>query len=227
MKKIIITLIIITGLLPAQTFKVKNITGDVKAQIGISEKWQPVKVNQKLNSSTTLMTSNKSKVVLQLGKQKIILKYSSIVSLKGIKKLTTDELLLALAMENLIDVPSRKKNINNSPNTAVYGKEINGKVKDVVNTNDFGTMRLNGAKQLAENGYVESAIIEAMETYRKYPDTKHLSVYRIYFADLLVKKNLYDEALTEYNKIIKFKLSTKEKLHVTHQMTFLKKKLLK
>ena len=227
MKKIFLILFIMTGFLPAQTFIVKKVKGEVKAQIGVSEKWQPVKKNAELNSQTTLMTSKNSRIVLQYGKEKIKIKNLSIISLKGIKKLTTDELLLALAMENILDVPNKKKNINNSPNTAVYGKEINGKTKAVINENDFGKMRLNGAKQLAENGYIESAIIEAMETYRKYPDTKKLSDYRIYFANLLVKKRLYDEALTEYNKIIELKLDKNEKLQVKKQMAFLKKKLLR
>ena len=226
MKKMFLILFIIAGLLPAQTFIVKKVKGDVKAQIGVSEKWQPVKKGEMLKSETTLMTNKNSGVVLVFGNEKFRIKNSAIVSLKDIKKLTTDDLLLALAMENLIDVPQKRKN-NNSPNTAVYGSKINGKTKAVINENDFGIMRLNGAKQLAENGYVESAIIEAMETYRKYPDTKSLSNFRIYFADLLVKKSLYDEALSEYKKISELKLDKKEKAHVKEQVTFLKKKLLK
>ena len=226
MKKMFLILFVIAGLLPAQTFIVKKIKGNVKAQIGFSEKWQPVKKGEMLKSETTLMTNKNSDVVLAFGKEKFKIKNSAIVSLKDIKKLTTDDLLLALAMENLIVVPQKKKK-NNSPNTAVYGKEINGNTNAVIDENNFGMMRLNGAKQLAENGYVESAIIEAMKTYRKYPDTKSLSNFRIYFADLLVKKNLYDEALSEYKKISELKLNSKEKSHVEEQMTFLKKKLLK
>jgi len=42
-----------------------------------------------------------------------------------------------------------------------------------------------------------------------------------------VKKNLYDEAFSEYKKINELKLDKKEKSHVKEQMTFLKKKLLK
>jgi len=227
MKKIFLILFITSGILTAQSFIVKKVTGDVKVQIGASENWLPVKSNTVLNSQTTLMTSQNSRVVLQFGKEKFKINNMSIISLRGIKKLSTDELLLALAMENLIDVPAKKKRLNNSPNTAVYGSEIKEKTKTVINKNNFGIMRLNGAKQLAQNGYAESAIIEAMETYRKYPDTKVLSGYRIYFADLLVKKSLYDEALTEYRKIKSLKLNAKEKSHVAEQMAFLKKKLLR
>ncbi|MCH7827813.1 MAG: hypothetical protein IIC75_07575 [Bacteroidetes bacterium] len=226
MKKLLLILLIVTGFLSAQTFIVKTVNGDVKAQIGVSEKWHSVKKGEMLKSETTLMINKNSDVVLVFGDEKFKIKNSAIVSLKRVKKLTVDELLLALAMENLIDVPQKKKK-NKSPNTAVYGAEFNGYTKTVIDENDFGIMRLNGAKQLAENGYVESAIIEAMETYRKYPDTKSLSKFRIYFADLLVKKNLYDEALTEYKKINKLKLDKKGKSHIKEKVTFLKKKLLK
>ncbi|MCH8170527.1 MAG: hypothetical protein IIB07_05270 [Bacteroidetes bacterium] len=226
MKKIFLILFIMAGFLSAQIFIVKKVKGDVKAQIGVSEKWHPVKKGEMLKSETTLMTNKNSNVLLVFGDEKFKIKNFAIVSLKDIKKLTTDDLLLALALGNLIDVPQKREK-NKSPNTAVYGAEFNGNIKTIISKNDFGIMRLNGAKQLAENGYVESAIIEAMETYRKYPDTKSLSGYRIYFADLLVKKNLYDEALTEYKKINELKLDKKEKSHIKEQVTFLKKKLLK
>lgn len=227
MKKTLMIVLIITGYLTAQNFIVKNVNGDVKAQIGVNEYWQQVKNNSELDNQTTIMTAKNSDIVLMFGNEKIKINNSSIVSLKGIKKLSTDELLLALALENLINVPDKKDKTINSSNTAVYGKEINGNKKVIIDKTDFGIMRLNGAKQLSENGYVESAIIQAMETYRKYPDTKVLSNYRIYFADLLIKKNLYEEALTEYNSIAGLSLSDKEKSHTEEQMTFLKKKLLK
>jgi len=227
MKKTLIIILFISGYLSAQNFIIKKVNGDVKAQIGTSEIWSAVNNNTELDKKATIMTSKNSDIVLMFGNEKIKINNSSIVALKGIKKLTTDELLLALAMENLINVPDKKDKQINSSNTAVYGKEINGNTKAIIDETDFGVMRLNGAKQLAENGYTESAIVEAMETYRKYPDTKSLSAYKIYFADLLVSKNLYEEALTEYNNIAELKLSEKEKTHTEEQIALLKKKLLK
>ena len=107
MKKILLILLIVTGFLSAQTFIVKTVKGDVKAQIGVSEKWHSVKKGEMLKSETTLMINKNSDVVLVFGDKKFKIKNSAIVSLKRVKKLTVDELLLALAMENLIDVKEK------------------------------------------------------------------------------------------------------------------------
>ena len=102
MKKMFLILFVIAGLLPAQTFIVKKIKGNVKAQIGFSEKWQPVKKGEMLKSETTLMTNKNSDVVLAFGKEKFKIKNSAIVSLKDIKKLTTEKF-------KLINTPGHSK----------------------------------------------------------------------------------------------------------------------
>ena len=67
----------------------------------------------------------------------------------------------------------------------------------------MGIKKINGAKQLAENGYKESAVLVAKETYRKYPSTKNKITDRIYFADILVDLKLYSEAFEEFSEIKK------------------------
>jgi predicted RecA/RadA family phage recombinase len=149
----------------------------------------------------------------------------SAVALSSIKKMTTDELLLALAMEDMINAP--KSNVKeNSVNTAVYG-EKEGKEKSTdLSANDFGIKRLNGAKQLAENGLKESGIIFAKETYRKYPETKQIASYRIYFADILDEKGLYTEALGEYLEIKKLDLNKEQSSKIEAQINHINKILL-
>ena len=139
--------------------------------------------------------------------------------------MTTDELLLALAMEDMINAP-KSNGKSNSGNTAVYG-EKEGKEKSTdLSANDFGIKRLNGAKQLAENGLKESGIIFAKETYRKYPETKQLASYRIYFADILFEKALYTEALGEYLEIKKLDLNKEQSSKIEAQINHINKILL-
>jgi hypothetical protein len=71
----------------------------------------------------------------------------------------------------------------------------------------------------------ESAVVAERETYRKYPDTKKLASYRIYFTDILYKKGLYEEALKEYYEIGKLELSKEGKDKVDAKIESIKMKL--
>ena len=95
----------------------------------------------------------------------------------------------------------------------------------MANRLQFGIKRINGAVQLAENGFKESAVVTAKETFRKYPSTKEMANYRIYFASLLYDFGLYDEAYDEFTSIKELKLSDKEKSNVEEKLSQLNKKL--
>jgi hypothetical protein len=153
------------------------------------------------------------------------LKESSAVLVSDIKKMTTEELLLALAMEDMLNAP-RKKDKNKSHDTAVYGTNENGKKKNGEGNYDYGIKRLNGAMQLSENGFKESAVVAAKETYRKYPAVKEIPSYRIFFADILLDKGLNEEAYGEYVSISKLSLSEKEKADVEKKIAALEKKII-
>jgi hypothetical protein len=129
-------------------------------------------------------------------------------------------------MEDVINTPRKKENVK-SDNTGVYGDKIDEETLKTIRSNDFGLKRLNGAKQLAENGMKESAIIAAKEVYRKYPDTKNDASNRIYFADLLNDKGLYEEAYEEFSALKSLKLDTKQKFYVNSKLDELGKKLIK
>jgi hypothetical protein len=55
--------------------------------------------------------------------------------------------------------------------------------------------------------------------------TRDNSYYRIYFADILYDCRLYEEALDEFDSILKLKLSEKEKYDVKERISLLNKKL--
>ncbi len=139
--------------------------------------------------------------------------------------MSLDELLLALAMEDMINAPKNNGN-GKSGNTAVYGTDESNNDKLELAAGEFGIKRLNGAMQLSESNMKESAVVVAKETFRKYPDTKSLSTYRIFFADILFEKGLYNEAFEEFNEIKELKLSDEEKLKVDEKTETIKKILL-
>ncbi|MBL1213169.1 MAG: hypothetical protein HND52_07430 [Ignavibacteriae bacterium] len=193
----------------AQNFLVETVSGDVKYLSGTEEEWKPVTKGLSLNGNDVLLTDNKSYVKLNKDGNRFILQSNSALGLNHIEKVSINDLLLALAMEEIRNVP-KTDGKGNTKNTVVYGSETKGDEQLSINSSDFGIKRLNGAKQLAENGFKESAVIVAKETYRKYPDTKKLFEERLFFADLLAELNLYEEAFSELNSISNLELQEDE-----------------
>jgi hypothetical protein len=223
--KTFLILLLLIPSIAAQEFKATNVKGDVKYQSGTSEIWTEVKEGTILHPDDIVSTGEKSSVQIKGSGNIISLGETSALSLSSIRTMSTDELLLALAMEDMINAP-KTNGKKNSGNTAVYGnKEGDAKISDI-KADDFGIKRLNGAMQLSKNGFKESSVIFAKETYRKYPESKQTPSYRIFFADILYEKGLYEEALGEYMDIAKLDLSKEEKSKVESQIQSINKILL-
>lgn len=224
MKKIFLLLILLSCGLSAQTFTVHKVNGKVMTLKGTSENWIEVKNGDKLNGNDLLVTSHNSYVQLSSEGSAFLLKNNSALGLNNIKKLSVDELLLALAMEDVKSVPKNKTN-QKTKSTAVYGAENSGKNEKAVPVNDLGTKKINGAKQLAESGFRESSVLVAKETFRKYPETRKIASDRIFFADILEKLGLYDEAYAEYLKTNSLSMKDSEKAFVKGKIESLSKRV--
>jgi hypothetical protein len=204
MKKCMFLFLIISLNLFAQEFVVDKISGSVSVMKDTEEEWTQVKSGQKLTKNDLVSTSEKSYIQLSSKDSKFLLKSNSAVNLSAIKKMTLNELILALAAEEIRNIPSNKKN-GNMKNTAVYGKEENSDAKVVPETKELGIKKINGAKQLAENGFKESALVVAKETFRKYPNTKQNLSDRLYFVDQMINLKLRNEASAEINDMKNYK----------------------
>lgn len=205
MKKFLIVILFTTINLSAQNFSVEKISGKVHVFRGTSEKFFEVKAGEKLNGNDLVITDEKS--YIQLIKdgntpRRIILQSNSALGLNYVKEISINDLLLALAQEEIRRIPKNTGN-GNTKNTAVYGEEIKAAASLNISEGLMGIKKINGAKQLAEIGFKESAVIVAKETFRKYPSTKNIISDRIYFANLLVDLKLYSEAFEEFNEIKK------------------------
>lgn len=223
--KIFLIFILFVSTVLAQNFTVVNIKGEVKYRAATSEAWNDLKEGFNLQQNDFVTTGEKSSVQIKRSGQIFNLEEFSAVSLSSVKPMSTDELLLALAMENMINAP-KKNGGKNSTNTAVYGDKEGEEKSIKMKDDNFGIKRLNGAVQLAKNGFKESSIIFARETYRKYPDSKQIPSFRIFFADLLFEKGLYEEALGEYLEINKLELKNEEKNQVEKRIKSINQLLL-
>lgn len=223
MKEILILCLLFSLVTFSQSYKVEKVSGTVKALTNGSDKWIEVKSGTELSPNSIINVEKNSSVKISNGNIAVTFKELSAVRISSIKKMSTEDLLLALAMENILSAP-KKPNDNKSQSTAVYGKnEI--EQNPLITNNEFGIKRLNGAMQLAENGLKESAVIAAKEVYRKYPDTKSFVSYRVFFADILFDKKLFEEALDECNDILKLQLSSEQKEKVTSRINEINKRI--
>lgn len=211
-----------TGLSFSQEFIIKKVTGTAEI-LNSDDKFIEAIEGNILSTGSLLISDEKSSVTISGKGLNFTLKGSSALPVSSIKPLTFNELLLALAMEDMIAAP--RKRGNKSKNTAVYGNKEKGVVNKVLFSDDFGIKRLNGAVQLAENGFKESAIITSKEVFRKYPALKLKAEYRIYFAEILYEFGLYEESYDEFLSIKGLKLSGEENKEVEELLTLLNKKL--
>lgn len=214
--KILIIYLCISVITLAQTFRIEKVTGEVLVLKGTSENYIPVRAGDELDAKDLIITGENASVQMRKGKETFILNTNSALNLNSIKKLTINELLLALAMEEIRSVP--KKNNSGIKSTSVYGSNKNDINVKSVSASVLGMKKLNGAKQLAENGFRESALLAAKEVYRKHPETQKAVNERIYFAGVFEKLKLTDEALNEYSAIYDLSLSYDQKKFVSEKI---------
>ncbi len=204
----IITILLLAFDSKAQEFTVQKLSGKVSVLKGTSEEQVSIQTGDRLSGNDVLITNENSFVQLSRGENNFILRSNSALGLNHIKKVSINDLLLALTIEEIRNLP--KNNPTNSQSTAVYGTEISS-ASEFIPNNLLGIKKMNGAKQLAENGFEESAVIVAKETYRKHPATRLMISERIYFADILNELDLHNEALAEYKGIGELNLNGKQR----------------
>ena len=190
----------------AQPFVVEKARGDVRAQRGASEEWIDVRVGRELGEDALVETGSDAFLQLNRAGSRFALESNSALSLDYVREMSINDLLLVLAMEEIREAPDREGN-NATGSTAVYGEEESESAFEETTNVGFGVKRLNGAKRLAESGFRESAVAAAKETYRKYPGVRALADYRLYFAEVLLDLDLFEEALEEYDEIGDFPLN--------------------
>lgn len=209
MKSLIIILITFISSF-AQEYTVVKVIGTVKVLKGTSENWVDVKFNDKLSPNDVILTESKSSITILNDDQKFLLKDNAAIGLNHLRKVTINELILALTLDEIRNVPKIKRN-SLSKNTAVYGNEISEMDGTYISNNDLGEKKIIGAKFLSESGYKESSLIAAKEVFRNYPDISSNFNYRIYFVNILNDLGLFQETLSELNRISKFNLTNEEK----------------
>lgn len=211
MKTIIILLFVAVITTVGQEFTVDKISGTVKVLRDSSEEWQQVNINDKLSVKDLVLTEKKSFIQLSNNNQKFLLKDDAAIGLNYLKKVSKNDLILALALDEIRNVPKIKRN-SLSKNTAVYGTDNSAVPTSQMGEDLFGMKKINGAKLLCEAGYRESSVIAAKEVFRNYPSIATDFTSRIYFVNVLSNLELYQESLSEITRIQKLTLTPEQNL---------------
>lgn len=224
MKTNIILLFFIAGILFANNYKIISVTGDVFVRKGFSENIEPLNLNYQLTNKDLVISGDKSSIKLKINDTFFLMKENSALNLKDLKVMSLDEMLLALAMEDIRKIPV-KSNKSNIKNTAVYGeKKIQYEISKKFGS--LGGKLLEGAKQLAENGFKESAIVTVLEIYRTYPETKKMTEERLFFTDLLIELGLYEEAADELSDISNYIVEGEFENEINDRIEIIKEKFI-
>ncbi len=221
--KIIIFLISFFFVVQAQTITVEKVSGSVYALIGTSENLTKISENNLLPVSTLIIAEEKSSVLIKKDDRLFLLQGAAAIAVERVSPMSIEELLMALALDDILSVPRREEK-NRTISTAVYGSRSD-KEEITFEISDLGFKKIEGALQLAESNYKESALIYARETFRKHPETALNSKHRLYFADVLYHLNLFNEAIDEYQKISSLYLTSDEVTIVQNRLNELRRKL--
>lgn len=224
--KFIIFYLIISVSIFGQNFKIEKVNGRVEAMRGSSENIESVKQGDIFSGDDLIIAGeNSSALITKENKRKFLLQENSALELNYVKEISMNDLLLALAMEEIKDIPKNEYK-SGSKNTAVYGSKISDESKNVGIENNLGIMKINGAKQLANSGYQKSAVILAKETFRKYPAEKRNVTARLFFTDILIDLDLFDEAAYEIDRMQGVGLTESEKKEIQIRSEKINNKLL-
>ena len=115
--KSLIILIVFTSVIFAKNYSASSVNGEIKYRTGTSEEWLNLKDGTVLTKDAFISTGEKSSVKIRSSQTAITINEKSALSVGSIKSMSTDELLLAVAMEDMINAP-RNNGKESSGNTA-------------------------------------------------------------------------------------------------------------
>ena len=207
--------------------QVISVKGDVQVRRSMSEEWSPVAIGDILKPDDSIRSGRNSKAVIVIdGQKKITLPELAIVDCSDLKKLSQEELLLMLAMEQVRSVPARNADDDFSitKTTTVHGENKDPlRSRRSVNP-ELALLQLNGTKVLYDQGYYATCVLRAKEIFRLNPVFLKKVNFRLVVADALEKMKLRGEALSEYNALKGASLTPEQRSLVEEKISQLKKK---
>jgi hypothetical protein len=196
--------------LTAGTIVVHRVQGDVSVRHGVTEVWTKVAVGDVLRPDDTMKTGRKGSAVLVAnavtenvpGQKTISLPAEVIVDISDIRDLSQEELMLKLTMEKVRSSSYQWKmeDLHIPAAAAVHGTD---RSPESLGESDaaMGTLQLNGARVLFDNGFFATCALKGMEVFRRCPSLAADFKSRLMVAESLEKAELRGEAISEYGAL--------------------------
>ena len=221
-------LLVILGSLVHAEIRVAGVKGDVQVRHNVQEQWIKVAVGDILKPDDSIKSGGKSTATIIIDdNKKFILPELVIVDCADLRVLTTGELLLKLAMEQVRSLPngSTDKEIQIPRTTIVHGEAKDMRVATATPTDPTaGSLQLNGTRVLFDQGYYATCVLKTKHVLRLYPYIRKKTEARLLVATAFENLKLEEEALNEYNSLKSELLSSTERTLVDKKVATLVKK---
>jgi hypothetical protein len=195
----------IQGIASERIVTVERLQGDVKVRYGIEEEWRSAVAGDTLRPEDTIRTGKDAFAVLQLHDgTRYSLPAEAMVDGTDFRTMDRQELLLRLAMEDMLSVPDRIDDDRPAPRTTVLHGSARGRSDnpgDRSGTQE-ARFRMNGARFLIEQDYTGTAVLKIRETLRLYPEGEYRPDALLLAAESLEGMQLYEEAVRYYSILL-------------------------
>jgi hypothetical protein len=225
---IVLCITAIQGIASERIVTVERLQGDVQVRYGIEEEWRSAVAGDTLRPEDTIRTGKDAFAVLRLHDgTRYRLPAEAMVDGTDFRTMNRQELLLRLAMEDMLSVPDRIDDDRPAPRTTVLHGSVRGRSDTPGRPGDTqdARFRLNGARFLIEQEYTGTAVLKLRETLRLYPEGDYRPDALLLAAESLEGMQLYEEAVRYYSILLdedvpdNFKRSAQLRLEILREQT--------
>jgi hypothetical protein len=183
---------------------VQRIEGDVYVRHGVAEKWSEATPGSTLRPEDTIRTGRNASAILRRVDGTVYrIPPVTMVDVSDFRSMSREELLLRLAMEDMLSVPERIDDDRPLPRTTVLHGRSRERADDTADLDlTMARYRVNGARYLIEQDYRGSAVLKIRETLRLYPEGEYRIGAMMLAAESLESMELFEEASRYYRTVL-------------------------
>ena len=182
---------------------VESIKGKAFVRHGVSESWIELKNGDRLKKEDTIVSSENSKVLLNLEDQKIfVLNQEVYLDIADIRNVPENIILMMMTREELNRIPrSKNKSIAKGNVSVIHGRMLPGFSNEAENEETLLKYKINGISALIENGFESSAVIKYGELEEKISENIDFIPLSLKIAEILTVKKFFGNAKRIYKNI--------------------------